>query len=120
MFDPSKIKIRNCVDGNGKPAGGTATVVLAINGDAGLGYHSGVVNVEFQDGPIKDAKGRNGAFVEDLLYIAKVRLEFYNKQGFECDENNQAIESINAAMGWLQRRTDRRVAAGTEGTHEGK
>ena len=109
MLDTSKIKIRNSLDANGKPAGGRATLDL----------YDRCVSVDFQDGPIIEAKGRNGAFVEDLLYIAKVRLEFSNRSGFACDENHLAINAIDAAMAALQSRTQRRIEAGTEGTHEG-
>lgn len=120
MLDTSKIKIRNSLDGNGKPAGGSAHVNLEIDsGHNSLTFQSCVVNVEFQDGPILEAKGRNGAFVEDLLYIAKTRIEFYNRAGFACDENHLAINAIDAAMAALQSRTQRRIAAGTEGTHQG-
>lgn len=120
MLDTSKIKIRNCLDANGKPAGGSATINLHMEGaGVGLGYTPFVVNVKFQDGPIIEAKGRNGAFVEDLLYIAKTRIEFYNRAGFACDENHLAINAIDAAMAALQSRTQRRIAAGTEGTHQG-
>jgi hypothetical protein len=120
MLDTSKIKIRNSLDANGKPAGGSASVDVRMeNGHDGRPYDQRVLTVDFQDGPIIEAKGRNGAFVEDLLYIAKARIEFYNRAGFACDENHLAINAIDAAMAALQSRTQRRIEAGTEGTHQG-
>ncbi len=112
MFDPSKIHVRNHLDANGKPAGGSAEVCLFRN--------SLVASVKFQDGPIKESKGRNGAFVEDLIYIAQKRIEFYNAAGFECVENNDALHHLQKAMEALQARTARRTEQGVEGTHEGK
>jgi hypothetical protein len=114
MFDPSKITIRNQLDENGKPAGGTAFVNIPF----GQG-HSIVARADFQEGPIKDAKGRNGAFVEDLIYIAQKRIEFYNAAGFACEENHEALRGLKIAMDALQARTARRTAQGVEGTHEG-
>lgn len=119
MLDTSKIKIRNCLDANGKPAGGSAVVSLRHGGESELGYTASVVNVEFQDGPIIDAGGRNGAFVEDLLYIAQKRIEFYNAAGFRCDENDTALSHIAQAIAAMESRTARRKEAGTEGTHQG-
>lgn len=116
MLEPDKIEIRNQLDADGKPAGGHARVFT----------HSGLsdaVYVRFQDGPLgrgPDRKPRNGAFVEDLLYIAQKRLEFYNRAGFACDENDAAIHAIKQALEALISRTSRREAAGVEGTHEGK
>ncbi len=113
MYDPSKINCVHKLDKQGKPAGGYATVKLNENDPP-------VLFAKFQEGPIKEAGGRNGAFVEDLLEIAVQRLEFYNNSGFDCCENFDAIEYINKALGALISRTKRRTAAGTEGTHQGK
>lgn len=116
MLEPEKIEIRNQLDADGKPAGGHARVFT----HGGL---SDALYVRFQDGPLgrgPDRKPRNGAFVEDLLYVAQKRLEFYNRAGFACYENDRAIESIKNALGVLADRTSRREAQGVEGTHEGK
>jgi len=105
MLDTSKIKIRNSLDADGKPAGGSASVDVRMEGGHdGRPYDQRVLTVDFQDGPILESKGRNGAFVDDLLYIAKARIEFYNRAGFACDENHLAInakqlaESIEGAV----------------------
>ena len=119
MLDTTKIRIRNCLDANGKPAGGNAVVTTQVNSGDAMGYLAEVVRVSFQDGPILDAHGRNGAFVEDLLWIALKRIEFYNAAGFACDENTEALRHIDDALAALGRRTARRVAQGVEGTHKG-
>lgn len=121
MLDTTKIKIRNHVDENGKPAGGNAEAE-AHAGDGSAAYGYPAVTVTFQDGPLgrgADRKPRNGAFVEDLIYIALKRIEFYNRCGFQCPENDKAIDHLAAALNILDERTKRRENQGVEGTHEG-
>ena len=61
----------------------------------------------------------NGAFVEGVILAAKKRLEFYQASKFACPENADAISLLTKAIDVLEARTSRRVAAGTEGTHQG-
>lgn len=97
---------------DGKPTGGCAE---------GLG-----LEIEWQDGPLRAPDGRaspNGAFVEDVIGAALQRIEFYQEAAegqFSCTENAEAIEHLKLALARLGDRTKRRVAAGTEGTYEGK
>ena len=103
----------NWTDEKGNPAGGVAT-------DRGF-------TISWQNGPLgklETAQRRepNGAFVEDILGAALGRIEFYqnNADGrHACEENAEAIEHIVKAMEALDRRTHRRTADKTEGTHEG-
>ena len=96
------------VDGDGRPAGGV---------NCGTGFC-----ISWQNGPLglgADRKQPNGAFVETILAVVASRIEFYNSAGFKCDENDEALSHIYAALEALKRRTARRVEAGVEGTHEG-
>lgn len=112
MLDIDKIFIENTVDKFGRPAKGMAVIKTG-----GVYYPENAIY--FQSGPINEVGGRNGAFVEDLLYIAKKRLEFYNANGFSCSENLEAIAGIDKALDALAARTERRISQGTEGTHKG-
>ncbi len=60
-----------------------------------------------------------GAFVEDVIVAAMNRIEFFQGCGFACDENADALYHLREALRYLDNRTSRRVAAKTEGTHEG-
>lgn len=111
MLDEAKIDCENFTDEAGKPAGGVAYIELPGDRE--------VVYVKFQNGPILESGGRNGAFVEDLLFIAKQRIEWYNAVGFSCPENLKALQGIQEALGALEARTQRRIAQGVEGTHKG-
>lgn len=96
-------------DSNGMPAGGVST---------GRGF-----SISWQNGPLGSGDSRrepNGAFVEDVIHAARNRIDFYQASGFACDENDEAIEYLNKALAALDRRTQRRVDTGIEGTHEGK
>jgi hypothetical protein len=96
------------VDDNGRPAGGVTY---------GRGF-----TIAWQNGPLgigEERKEPNGAFVEDIIKAARDRLEFYKGGKFACDENEDAIEHLNLALESLDARTNRRVSAGVEGTHEG-
>lgn len=95
---------------DGKPAGG---------------YVEGVgLRIDWQDGPLLDPNTGergvpNGAFVETVIAAALQRIEHYNETQFRCRENSLAITKLEEALHWLNARTARRVAAGTEGTHKG-
>ena len=94
------------VDADGNPAGGNSF---------GIGFWIG-----WQNGPINEpGGGRNGAFVEDIIAAAVDRIGFYQETRFVCDENEEALDHLYAAQSALKRRTARRLASGTEGTHRG-
>lgn len=96
------------LDDEGRPAGGT----LVGEGLA----------ISWQNGPLgrgDERKAPNGAFVETVIAAAKSRLEFYETTQFASDENASAISFLDAALGVLNLRTQRREAQGVEGTHEG-
>jgi hypothetical protein len=94
-------------DSSGNPAGGTTY---------GRGFAIG-----WQCGPLgrgDDRKEPNGAFVEDIIKAAVDRLEFYQASPFACQENRDAIYYLEKALDRLVTRTQKREAAGVEGTHE--
>lgn len=72
--------------------------------------------VLFQNGPIGET-GVNGITQEVLLAILIDRLECFQNGPYACIENASALHCLQAAQRALKARTDRRVAAGTEGTH---
>ena len=59
----------------------------------------------------------NGSFVESIIRAAILRLEFYQKSKFGCNENKFALLHLHAAIKSLKERTKKREAAGIEGTH---
>jgi hypothetical protein len=99
----------NDLDENGHPTGGEVV-------GAGLTVH-------WQNGPrTPDAEGNlapsNGAFVEDVIYAALQRLEFFQKSEFATIENEKAISQLENALVLLDQRRQDRKARGVEGKHE--
>ena len=109
MNDIANTTIRNSVDEQGMPAGGTVD---------GIG-----LRISWQDGPLgrsNDRQAPNGAFVETVLGGCHARLNFYQTIGsgrFQCAENAEAMEHVQKALDVLEARTQRREAAEIEGTH---
>jgi hypothetical protein len=79
-----------------------------------------LATVRFQRGPVREA-GVNGVFIEDLLRIALMRLEFFqDDQGgkYAHVANAEAIQHVARALDALDARTRERAARGVEGTHK--
>lgn len=94
------------LDSNNKPAGGATF---------GVGF-----SIAWQNGPLgrdTERKEPNGAFVEDVIAAALDRIEWYQRTGFSCEENAQAISYLAMALSALNQRTQRRERAQIEGTH---
>jgi hypothetical protein len=95
-------------DTAGRPAGGTSKAIG--------------VTIMWQNGPLGRGEHRlrpNGASVEDVIALVIGRLKFYQANGFACQENTNALTHLRCAADCLDRRTVRREADGTEGTHKG-
>jgi len=75
-----------------------------------------LTNIYFQKGPIKEC-GVNGCHHEDLIAIVLDRLDSFQESPYNCYENAMAIRSLEDAMAWLRKRTDKREERGVEGTH---
>jgi len=101
-----KFESGNVNDENGNPAGGHVD---------GIG-----LRIDWQNGPLGRGIGRtdpNGAFVETVIAAAKQRIEYYNGSKFKCRENSMAIQKLDEALMWLNKRTADREAREVEGTH---
>ena len=100
----------NHLDDQGRPAGGFV--------------HATGLEIAWQNGPLREQgtdepDAPNGAFVETVIAAAIQRIEHYQETQFRCRENALAITKLEEALHWLNARTARREADGTEGTHQG-
>jgi hypothetical protein len=73
--------------------------------------------VHFQEGPVNEV-GINGLMNEDLIAMVIRRLECFNRGPYACRENDKAIEKLEEAMMWLNKRTVDRRKRKVEGTHK--
>jgi hypothetical protein len=98
------ISSEHWLDTDGNPAGGCT-------------YGTGFA-ISWQNGPIGSGTSQakpNGASVEDVVYAALNRLEFFQTSKFACSENEHAISMIKAALHFLEQRDKDREKRGVEG-----
>lgn len=107
FYNIQPAEISNRVDSDGNPSGGY--------------FHSKGVVISWQNGPRLQEDGTladpNGAFIEDAMYAALQRLEFFQDSKFKCRENALAITHLQEALHWLKARQVARSSRNVEGTH---
>jgi hypothetical protein len=110
-----ELRAFNDLDSNENPTGGVVV---------GTG-----LNIKWQDGPRGPVTADqevgpdgllppNGAFVEDVLWAALQRLEFFNESKYRDRANSIAITKIEEALQALKNRQLERSHRGVEGKHE--
>lgn len=97
------IEMQNFTDNKGNPAGGYAKATG--------------MDLRWQAGPAKTIDEVNGTFVETVLEAVATRLEFYQNSRFWCEENEDALHLVRAAIVRQRDRTRKRVEQGVEGEH---
>lgn len=116
-INPSLVA-ENALDENENPTGGC--VVLHVDRRGDVEFPALIVN--WQDGPRGQADGTlaepNGAFVEDVLWAALQRLEFFNESKYRDRANSLAITHIEQALQALKDRQLERSHRNVEGKHE--
>lgn len=111
------LKAYNALDGD-NPTGGS--VVLYIDTPT---QNYPALTIQWQDGP-RGQEGTdellppNGAFVEDVLWAALQRLEFFNESKYRDRANSLAITHIEQALQALKDRQLERSFRKVEGKHE--
>lgn len=108
------VKATNTVDKDENPTGGTVNLRIG---------ERNALRVQWQDGPRgkgKDGKlgPSNGAFVEDVIWAALQRLEFFQASKYRDNANDVAISHLHQALGALNVRRQERAKRGVEGQHE--
>lgn len=116
----------NVTDEDGNPTGGSVRLDIDVPGNDGQEFPA--LFVRWQNGP----RGRNdssdstnteldapnGAFVEDVIWAALQRLEFFNEGKYRSRQNSIAITHLEQALQALNDRTMERSYRGVEGKHE--
>lgn len=60
-------------------------------------------------------ENKDGMTIEEVISAVIQRLSLYNAE-VPCTENLDAMSSLDAALRYLKRRTEDRIARGVEGT----
>lgn len=112
------LRAKNKLDGS-NPTGGEVLLHTTKNGDE---EHPALV-INWQDGPRGTEEdgtlqSPNGAFVEDVLWAALQRLEFFQESKYRCRPNALAITHIEQALMALKDRQLERSYRNVEGKHE--
>lgn len=105
---------KNKLDENDNPTGGTVELDLE-DGHA--------LFIRWQDKPRKqegtdELLPPNGAFVEDVIWAALQRLEFFNETKYRDRANSIAITHLEQALQALKDRQLERSYRGVEGEHK--
>lgn len=104
----SGIIAQNLTDDDDNPSGGCVV---------GKG-----IDIQWQNGAratdSEMMKDSNGAFVEDVLWAALQRLQYFQDSKYRSRENAMAITHIEEALGALNLRRLARSMRGVEGKHE--
>ncbi len=82
--------------------------------DGGTAYGEGFC-ISWQRGSLE--KGRNGAFLIEVLEACKSQLMFYQNSKFPCEENQIALQHLEKCIAALESRIARRQMEGKLGTH---
>ena len=114
-----KLHAENVLDENDNPTGGF--VILGVEGFEQP--ERPVLHVEWQSKPRKqegtdELLPPNGAFVEDVIWAALQRLEFFNEGKYRDRANSIAITHLEQALQALKDRQLERSYRGVEGEHK--
>ena len=74
------------------------------------------ITFKIQSGAIKE-KGVNGCQVDHIILVVTEIIRGLNVK-FPCKENENAIQNLHSAYGWLDTRTKEREDRGVEGTSQ--
>ena len=71
--------------------------------------------IQFQCGPRKDPDSKHGWLDPDLLEIVRDRLKDFQNGPFSTDDNAKALEHIEIALMYMNKRVEERAARGVLG-----
>ncbi len=75
------------------------------------------LRVTWQRGiPTQPEVGVNGCRVDDVLLVVQEKLQAYQSGPLSCDENDEALQAIRAALAALESRRRRRTEQGVLNT----
>lgn len=98
------------------PGGAYHDYIVAFFGVGEPSYDA--ILLEFQKGPRKDPDARHGVLDVDLLEIVRDRLKCFQAGEFATMENACALNHIEEALLWMNKRVEDRIERNVLGTME--
>ena len=74
--------------------------------------------IQMQKGPRRDDNSTNGVIDSDLLEIVRHRLQCFQEGPCKCDCNAKALEYIELALMYMNRRVEDRIERNVLGTYD--
>ena len=74
--------------------------------------------IDFQKGARKDENAQQGVIDSDLLEIVRDRMKCFQEGEFATEYNEKALEHIEQALYWLNKRVEDRAKRNVLGTYE--
>ena len=76
------------------------------------------INIQFQKGPRKERDSQHGVTDQDLLEIVRHRLKSFQAGEYKTECNEKALEYLELALMYLNRRVEDRIERNVLGTYE--
>lgn len=99
------------------PGGAHHKYALVFSGDEDGALINSKGVIQFQCGPRKDPNSEHGWLDTDLLEIVRDRLKDFQNGPFATDDNAKALEHIEIALMYMNKRVEERAARGVLGTN---
>lgn len=112
-----KVEKLNNVFAIDEPGPGGANHKYAVRSNTAEGVTDYAV-IEFQKGPRKDPDSIHGVLDTDLLEIVRDRLEGFQAGDFATEDNAKALEHIEIALMYMNKRVMDRYERNVLGTYE--
>ena len=82
------------------------------------GIDTHITKINFQKGPRHLDNSRHGVTDEDLLEIVRDRLTCFTQGDMPTRETEKALQHLEEALMWLNKRTEDRIERNVLGTYE--
>lgn len=86
--------------------------------DIQVGVAIDVIDIKFQNGPRHERDSVHGVIDSDLLEIVRHRLQCFQAGPFKSEYNEKALEHLEIALMYLNRRVEDRIERNVLGTYE--
>ena len=76
-----------------------------------------LLTIQFQKGARYEERSKDGVIDSDLLEIVRDRLKYFQEGDFACEYNAKALEHVELALMYLNRRVEDRIERNVIGTY---